>query len=106
MGATEEDSEAEDDERPQHVVYLDAFWIDQTVVTNQMILVEPLEATRFEQIGWRLAAQMVFLGMSTAVCSRPQEAIHGRHRSFLVTSRRNYCRNHTQFLQQRLTISK
>ncbi len=28
------DSMANDDELPQHTVYLDAFWIDQTVVTN------------------------------------------------------------------------
>jgi formylglycine-generating enzyme required for sulfatase activity len=28
------DSQAYDDELPQHTVYLDAFWIDQTVMTN------------------------------------------------------------------------
>ncbi len=25
---------ANDDELPQHTIYLDAYWIDQTVVTN------------------------------------------------------------------------
>ena len=34
MGSTENTSAAEDDERPQHEVYLDAFWIDRTEVTN------------------------------------------------------------------------
>ncbi len=30
------DGEGEDDEHPQHTVYLDAFWIDKTEVTNAM----------------------------------------------------------------------
>jgi formylglycine-generating enzyme required for sulfatase activity len=34
MGATDADNKAEDDEKPQHTVYLDAFWIDSTEVTN------------------------------------------------------------------------
>ena len=34
MGATSADSSADDDEKPQHVVYLDAFWIMKTEVTN------------------------------------------------------------------------
>ena len=35
MGSTDEDPDAvDDDERPQHTVYLDAFWIDRTEVTN------------------------------------------------------------------------
>jgi formylglycine-generating enzyme required for sulfatase activity len=34
MGAGESDSQAENDEDPQHTVYLDGFWIDQTEVTN------------------------------------------------------------------------
>ncbi len=36
MGSTEDDSMAKDHEFPQHQVYLDAFWIDQTEVTNAM----------------------------------------------------------------------
>jgi formylglycine-generating enzyme required for sulfatase activity len=36
MGATESDKLASPEERPQHAVTLDAFWIDQTEVTNAM----------------------------------------------------------------------
>jgi formylglycine-generating enzyme required for sulfatase activity len=34
MGSKDSDSLASDDEKPQHRVHLDAFWIDQTEVTN------------------------------------------------------------------------
>ena len=34
MGAADDDPLAEDDEKPQHRVYLDAFWIERTEVTN------------------------------------------------------------------------
>ena len=34
MGSTDADPKAGSDEMPQHSVYLDAFWIDQTEVTN------------------------------------------------------------------------
>lgn len=34
MGATAADSEAGDDEKPQHNVHLDGFWIDRTEVSN------------------------------------------------------------------------
>jgi eukaryotic-like serine/threonine-protein kinase len=34
MGAANNDPQARDDEKPQHPVYLDAFWIDRTEVTN------------------------------------------------------------------------
>jgi formylglycine-generating enzyme required for sulfatase activity len=34
MGATDADSEAGQDEKPQHSVYVDGFWIDRTEVTN------------------------------------------------------------------------
>jgi eukaryotic-like serine/threonine-protein kinase len=34
MGASESDPQANDDEKPQHRVDLDAFWIDRTEVTN------------------------------------------------------------------------
>jgi formylglycine-generating enzyme required for sulfatase activity len=36
MGADEHDLQAGADEKPQHQVYLDAFWIDSTEVTNAM----------------------------------------------------------------------
>ncbi|UCC65225.1 MAG: SUMF1/EgtB/PvdO family nonheme iron enzyme, partial [Anaerolineae bacterium] len=34
MGSNDVDADAQDDEKPQHEVYLDAFWIDRTEVTN------------------------------------------------------------------------
>jgi len=34
MGSASTDPEADDDERPPHTVYLDAYWIGQTEVTN------------------------------------------------------------------------
>jgi formylglycine-generating enzyme required for sulfatase activity len=36
MGSLDSDSTATADEKPQHTVYLDAYWIDQTLVTNAM----------------------------------------------------------------------
>ncbi len=36
MGANPIDPDASDNEKPQHVVSLDAYWIDQTEVTNRM----------------------------------------------------------------------
>jgi len=36
MGASDQDAQAESDERPMHRVWLDAFWIDKTEVTNAM----------------------------------------------------------------------
>ncbi|MCB8953327.1 MAG: SUMF1/EgtB/PvdO family nonheme iron enzyme [Ardenticatenales bacterium] len=34
MGSTDADANAASDEKPQHEVYLDAFWMDETEVTN------------------------------------------------------------------------
>ncbi|MBA3532177.1 MAG: SUMF1/EgtB/PvdO family nonheme iron enzyme [Ardenticatenales bacterium] len=36
MGAATGEERASEDEQPQHVIYLDTFWIDQTEVTNAM----------------------------------------------------------------------
>ena len=36
MGSAGSDSLARDNEKPQHTVYLDAFWMDRTEVTNAM----------------------------------------------------------------------
>jgi formylglycine-generating enzyme required for sulfatase activity/serine/threonine protein kinase len=36
MGSADSDPEAESDEKPQHWVYLDAFWIDRTEVSNAL----------------------------------------------------------------------
>jgi serine/threonine-protein kinase len=34
MGLSDADGQADDDEKPQHTVYLDGYWIDRTEVTN------------------------------------------------------------------------
>jgi serine/threonine-protein kinase len=36
MGAAEDNPDADADEKPQHAVYLDAFWIDQTEISNAL----------------------------------------------------------------------
>ena len=36
MGASETNPKALPEEKPQHSVYLDGFWIDQTEITNRM----------------------------------------------------------------------
>jgi hypothetical protein len=47
MGAASSDTEAAPDEKPQHNVYLDAFWIDQTEVTNAMFM-KFIDATNYQ----------------------------------------------------------
>ena len=55
MGASSLDSRAETDEQPQHNVYLDDYWIDQTEVTNQSFA-KFVDSTGYvteaEQDGW------------------------------------------------------
>src|SRR5688572_29351183 len=36
MGSAESDMDADSDEQPQHIVYIDAFWIDRAEVSNDM----------------------------------------------------------------------
>lgn len=36
MGSGDDNPKIGDEEKPQHTVYLDTFWIDQTEVTNGM----------------------------------------------------------------------
>jgi serine/threonine-protein kinase len=55
MGSTDMDELADDDEKPQHSVALDAFWIDQTEVTNAMFskFVDDSDfITEAEKKGW------------------------------------------------------
>ena len=55
MGSADPDPDAGSDEKPQHTVYLDAYWIDKTEVTNAMFGIFA-EATGYEtdaeKAGW------------------------------------------------------
>jgi len=48
-GSTSEDTGAEPDQRPQNSIYLDEFWIDQTLVTNAMFR-KFVEANEYQTI--------------------------------------------------------
>jgi serine/threonine-protein kinase len=55
MGSRDDDSDAESDEKPQHTVHLDAYWIDKTPVTNAMFtkfVAETGYVTEAEKKGW------------------------------------------------------
>jgi formylglycine-generating enzyme required for sulfatase activity len=55
MGSFEDDPLADEDEMPQQLVYLDAFWIDQTEVTNAMFarfIQQSGHVTEAEKRGW------------------------------------------------------
>jgi formylglycine-generating enzyme required for sulfatase activity len=51
MGSSNDDPDAADDEKPQHAVYLDAFWIDRTEVSNaqygQCVELGPCQPPRY-----------------------------------------------------------
>jgi serine/threonine-protein kinase len=51
MGSTDVDGDADYDEKPQHAVYLDAYWVDQTEVTNAMF------AKFVKETGYRTTAE-------------------------------------------------
>ena len=54
-GSKEDDPAADDDEHPQRSIYLDAFWIDETEVTNAMFarfVQETGHQTDAEKEGW------------------------------------------------------
>ena len=59
MGSTDDDRDARDDEKPQHMVYLDAYWIDKTEVTNTMFQ-RFVDATGYETDAERLGSGVVF----------------------------------------------
>jgi serine/threonine-protein kinase len=59
MGAASSDSQATAEEKPQHTVYLDAFWIDQTEVTNAMFQ-KFIGATRYQTDAEKQGSGYVF----------------------------------------------
>ena len=55
MGSSNFDPNADDNEKPQRMVYLDGYWIDQTPVTNRMFakfVAETGYETEAEKDGW------------------------------------------------------
>ena len=70
MGSADADTEATDDQKPQHRVYLDAFWIDRTEVTNAMFarfVTETGHKTDAENLGqsWALNVTTKQWGQTT-----------------------------------------
>jgi len=58
MGSADSDSQADDEEKPQRMVYLDGYWIDQTPITNRMFakfVAEIGYQTQAEKEGWSYA---------------------------------------------------
>jgi formylglycine-generating enzyme required for sulfatase activity len=71
MGSTEADPDAYDDEKPQHAVYLDAFYIDLSEVTNDLF-------TRFvEATGYRTEAEKAGHGRVFNTSTKRWEDISG-----------------------------
>jgi formylglycine-generating enzyme required for sulfatase activity len=76
MGSSEADAEADDDEKPQHRVYLEAYWIDQTEVTNAMYtgcvaagVCRPIVTPRPDMADWpNYPAQGVIWSQAQAYC--------------------------------------
>jgi serine/threonine-protein kinase len=58
MGSPE--GEGDDDEHPQHTVYLDAFWIDKTEVTNAMFA-NYVESTNYKTTAEREGCGWIYL---------------------------------------------
>ncbi len=57
-GSKDNDPDAPDNEKPQRSIYLDAFWIDKTEVTNEMFarfVDETGHQTKAEKAGWAYA---------------------------------------------------
>ena len=62
MGSANSDPNARDDEKPQRMVYLDGYWIDQTPVTNRMFakfVAETGYQTKAEKEGWSWVWRMI-----------------------------------------------
>jgi len=64
MGSADSDPDAQADEKPQHTIYLDAFWIDQTDITNKMYA----------------------LCVSTGACNQPSNTFSFAHPSYYGNS--------------------
>ncbi len=71
MGSADSDPGANGDEKPQHTVYLDAFWIDKTEVTNAM-------AARFvADTGYRTRAEREGSGIFFDLFSKDWRLVRG-----------------------------